>query len=258
MFALITALVTGSMAVGDVTVNTLGDARIVSETSGARDDNNGGNTTTGALIGVNAGGVDNFMIYDFSDLSSAAGETVSGATVEIFVATGFSHSQHGGPGDVITLSEIALSNLGWSQGSGVITGTDNQADDGSVSFLNRIQFDTSGTTMPWMNASGTGVSNLLGSLTTLDSTNGWNSGSAPVSMLFSIDAATAQGWVDNGLGGLALSATDDGDGMSRFNMRTHNSGQLGAAITFHVVPEPASLGTLGMLSAFALLRRRRG
>ena len=37
---------------------------------------------------------------------------------------------------------------------------------------------------------------------------------------FEIDAATAQRWVDEGLAGLALSATDNGDGNGRFNLTT--------------------------------------
>ena len=41
---------------------------------------NGGNTISGALIGINTGGVDNVLIHDY-DTSSLAGSQVNGAIV---------------------------------------------------------------------------------------------------------------------------------------------------------------------------------
>lgn len=209
----------GPISNAQTIVPTDSDCRLLSDPSGARNDNNGGNTITGALIGVNTGGVENYMVYEFSDLSALAGQTIVSATVEIDVMIGFSHPQHGSDQDVINLSEIALSNAGWDSGMGEITGSDTPADDGSISFLNRVQYNGGGTTEPWLDSGGTGVANLLGALTPLTSIPAWNSGSAPDSAIFTIDPATAQSWVDNGLGGLVMSATDDGDSRSRFNMR---------------------------------------
>ncbi len=247
-------------ASAQILVDAGGQARLVTEPSGNRDDNNGGNTVSGALIGTNAGSVDNFLVFDFSDLSAAAGQTVTGATIDFQVATGFSAGNHGSVDDVINLSEIALPNLGWVRGSGEITGADNQADDGSVSFLNRIQFDTSGTSEQWLDASGTGVGNLLGALTTVDSVPGYNVGGGTPILSFSVDAATAQGWVDNGLGGLALSVTDNGDLNGRFNFIGNGSAASNAgSITFlTAVPEPSSGIVLIAMGAMVCVRRKRG
>lgn len=256
-FLVIAFLLTTSVTYADVTVGDLGDARLVTGTTNSRDDNNGGNTVTGALIGLNTGGVDNVMLYDFSDLSAASGQTYIGATVSIAVATGFTNGNHGTVDDIINLHEIALTNLGWDNGTGVIGGSDNFTDDGSVSFLNRVQYNddpgpAGGTTEQWLDAGGTGVSNILGALTLLDSISGYNSGGGTPFLVFDIDAATAQAWADNGLGGFALTTTDNGDSRSRFNMAG-----AGATITFHSVPEPGSVAVLGSLFVLTLVRRRR-
>lgn len=207
------------------------DARLVTEPTGARDDNNGGNTISGALIGVNTDSSDNIMLYRFSGMTALQGQSVIGATVEIYVHTGFSHSQHGSDHDVINLSEIALPNLGWISGTGTITEGDTPADDGTVSFLNRVQFSGSGQSEPWLDVGGQGVPNLLGALKPVSTAAGWNQGNAPAFVSFSVDGETAQRWVDDGLAGLAMHVTDDGDSRSRFNMIVN-----GARIMFDLQP----------------------
>ncbi|MEM7454579.1 MAG: hypothetical protein AAF456_09545 [Planctomycetota bacterium] len=232
-FILLATFFAIDVTIAQTIVSTDSDARLVTEPSGARDDNNGGNTITGALIGVNTGSVDNFMLYEFSDLTALQGQTVVSATLEIDVHTGFSHSQHGSDQDVINLAEIALTNQGWVSGTGTISGSDTPADDGSVSFLNRIQYNGSGQTEPWLDENGQSVSNLTGALTQVSTASGWNQGSAPAFISFSIDAATAQRWVDDGLAGFVMSTTDNGDSRSRFNMMVD-----GARIVFDVISEP--------------------
>ena len=216
-------------------VNSLGDARLINEPSGNRNDNNGGNTASGVLIGVNATAVDNIIVHDFSDLSAVAGQTVTGATVTIGVATGFSAGNHGSVDDIITLSEIAVGNTGWTQGTGTITGTDNVATDGSVSFNNRSEFGDA-TSVAWVDSTGSAVSDLSGALTLLGSQAGYNVGAAPATLTFNIDAVTAQRWVDTGLGGLAIGATDNGDTNGRFNFLVTTAVNGATNISFQTVP----------------------
>ena len=243
-----------------VVINSQGDARLINEADGDRNDNNGGNTISGALIGTNTPPalVDNFLIHDFANLSAVAGQTVSGATVTIAVATGFMNANHGSVDDIINLSEIALGNIGWDQGVGAITGGDTPATDGSVSFNNRSEFNNA-SSIAWVDSGGAAVSDLRGALTLLGSQPGYNQGAAPPTLTFDIDAATAQRWVDFGLGGIALSATDDGNNRSRFNFQSVVGDNGVTNIEFHVVtvPEPSAGLVGGIAVLLTVVRRRR-
>lgn len=234
----------------EVVVNTNGDARLINEPSGARNDNNGGNTISGALIGINPGGVDNFIVHDFSNLGSVAeldGVTVSGATVTVEIAEAFDAGTEGSEADIVFLSEIAIGNVGFITGNGVITGGDNPATNGTVSFNNRAELNDPTISTPWVDAAGMDVADLAGALTELGSLPGINlpSGTPNAGLdaggeayIFEIDAVTAQRWVDDGLAGIALSAVDDGDGNSRFNLQTIvPTGEANTNIAFQVCPD---------------------
>ena len=93
------------------TVANTGDVRLLTEPSGERDGDNGGNTITGRLIGLNTGGIDNFVVYQFDDLSAVSGSSVSGATINVGVAQGFANANHGTLEDLINVGELALPNL---------------------------------------------------------------------------------------------------------------------------------------------------
>lgn len=241
----------------EIIVNSQGDARLINEPSGNRNDNNGGNTISGALIGLNTGGVDNLIVHEFHDLSAVAGTVVTGATVLVNVQTGFSNGNHGTTDDLINLSAIALPNIGWDSGSSAITGSDTPATDGSVSFNNRSEFN-SASSIAWQDGSGTDVADITGSFTLVDSIAGYNQGAAPATLVFTVDAATAQDWVDNGLGGLALWTTDDGDSRSRFNFSSVVNNNGATRIVFNAVPEPGSGIVCGMtLMMLGLIRRRK-
>ncbi|MEM7311670.1 MAG: PEP-CTERM sorting domain-containing protein [Planctomycetota bacterium] len=202
-----------------VIVNNFGDVRLVTEPAGIRDFDNGGNTDTGRLIGINTGLVDNFMVFDFESLDPVAGETVSGALVNVFVAQAFSSATHGSDQDIIVLHEMALPNAGWVEGTGIIRGTTNFTDDGSISYANRVTYLPGGIipSEPWLDDNGQPVANLEEAISQVATTSGYNVGEAPPFITFEVDAATAQGWVDNGIAGLVLSSIDDGDDTSRFN-----------------------------------------
>lgn len=259
--AILLSLPSSVIAFPTISLNHNGtDARLVSGTTNSRDDNNGGNTITGALIGLNTGGIDNFLLYRFDDLPSAAGETVLSATVTLTVATGFANGNHGSALDVINLHALASTNAGWSSGTGAIGGGDNMTDDGSVSFLNRVQYNddpgpASGTTEAWLDAGGNPVGNVLGALSSpIDSVPGYAQGAGPAQLTFNIPTAMAQDWVDNGLAGIGISTTDDGDSRSRFNFL-----QQGATLNLTVVPEPgtAMLAALSTLCLGLVQRRNR-
>lgn len=239
----------------DVTVVSDGDARLFTSNMSA----NGGNTASGRLIGVNTGGVDNILLQDFnnsSGLAGLAGSTVSGAVVTVGIATGFTNANHGTTADIINLSEIAIGNLGWDRGTSAVT--DGAATDGSVSYAFQSTTGNPATEVQWVDASGASVGSIRGALTTVATTPGYNQGTGGAPPLngfltFNVSASVAQNWVDNGLSGLALSATDDGDSRSRFNFGP----PANFSIDFNVVPEP-SAGLIGALAGlFAVSRRRR-
>ena len=215
------------------------DARLITEPSGIRDRNNGGNTATGRLIGINTGLVDNFMIFNFPSLVDFAGQSVSGATVTLQPQAGFSNGNHGTVDDLIHLNEIALPNDGWIVGENVIMATDNFTDDGSVSYANRVEYldgSANGTAEPWLDANGDAVANLEGTFNRIGTVNGWNEGEAPESFSFGIDPVMAQSWIDSGLAGLAISNTDNGDNRSRFNLAPLNGAEV--EILFEVGGDP--------------------
>ncbi|MEO1528565.1 MAG: hypothetical protein AAFX06_24360 [Planctomycetota bacterium] len=257
-FALLCGL-SPSFVIADFIVSTDGDARILTEPSGNRDDNNGGNTITGSLIGRNTGNVDNFMIYDFDSLQDqataalAANEIVVGATVSVQVATSFSSGTHGDVDDMIILNEIALTNRGFTTGNSTITGADNAATDGSVTFLNRAQQVVSPEA--WQDAAGLDQANVLGAISQIGTFQGWNVGDAPAQMTFAVDAVTANDWIDNGLAGFVLQSIDGGNGNARFNMGL-NAASISFATTT-AIPEPGAAAFLSVLAATAVVRRRR-
>lgn len=229
-----------------VTVDSGGDARLINEPSGARNDNNGGNTATGALIGINPTMVDNFIVNDFSMVSSnpeLMGATVSGATVTIEIMEAFSAGTEGSEDDIVILNEIALGNLGFITGTSVITANDTPAFDGSVSFNNQSE-TSSASSVPWVDVNGMDVDNLLGALTEIGSAPGINLPTGTpnagldaggVAYVFTIDAATAQRWVDDGLAGIAMQSIDNGDGNSRFNLApVTNGGEFVTNIAFEL------------------------
>ena len=204
------------------------EVRLISEPSGRREDNNGGNPPSGANgllynIGDNGTDTPNYMLYGF-DLSGHSGVTLSGdATVTISKGTIPNSIQRGSVDDVINVSELAISNFGWDEGTGEISFADTPADDGSVSFLNRVQFSGSGMSEPWEDSQENAVSNLTGAITLIASRPGYDA-SDPDGTKYEIivPQAIAQRWLDDGLAGLVFSAVDpdpiNGDGMSRFNL----------------------------------------
>lgn len=245
-----------SIAHCNVIVVSDGDTRLFNSNTTA----NGGNTATGRLIGINTGGVDNVLLQEFGNsagLAGLAGSTVSGATITAGIAVGFTNANHGTTADIINLNEIAIGNLGYDRGSSVIT--NGSVTDGSASWDFRSTIGD-GTDVQWVDASGASVANILGALTVVDTTAGYDQGTGGAPPLngeltFNVSAAVAQGWIDNGLAGLALSTTDDGDSRSRFNFLSSDNFQ----IDFKVVniPEP-SAGLIGALAGlFAVSRRRR-
>lgn len=202
-----------------VTSISQSDARQVGFTTNSRDDNNGGGSIS-KLIGRNTEGVENFAVFKM-DLGSLAGEVTTGATVSVSTET-LNNSNHGSANDAILLNTLAMPNVGFETGTLNISNNDNLTDDGSISFLNRIQYNDSpgppsGTTQPWLNEQGVPVSNLVGAISQAGIVSGYEPGNAPV-LSFTIDQSTAQSWIDNGLIGLVLSAADDGDSRSRFSL----------------------------------------
>ncbi len=232
------------------------DARVISGSANSRDDNNGGGDAS-ALIGIGAG-VDNFQIYDF-DFTGLVGQTVSGdATLTFAVSTNSTGGFAGSTNDTIWIRALFDDNAGWTEGNQAIGAGDNLTDNGSVSFLNRVQFNddpgpTVGITTSWLNDSGGGVSNLLGALTAdLATAAGVVDSNRPgTTVSFTIAEATVQSWVDGGFAGIVVGVLDNGDGNARF--RTDNGN-----LSFTAIPEPGTAGLLvcALLPALMLRRRR--
>ena len=115
--------------------------------------------------------------------------------------------------------------------------------------------------MDWVDSSGAAVGDIRGALTALGTIPGYDVGGGTPFLTFSIDAVTAQRWVDEGLGGLALTAVS-GDDNGRFNFLTRdNAGNVAAGVSNIVfttaVPEPSTglLFALGTILAFTSRRR---
>lgn len=211
---------------GGIVITTVVDdgreVRLLSEPGGEREDNNGGSPPgTSYIFGDNGNDIPNYSLYGF-DLSPFAGTTITGdATVTITKNPSLAAGEAGSVGDIITLSELAITNSGWVEGTGSITFDDTPADEGSVSYLNRVQFVGSGVSEPWLDAGGNAVSNLTGAITPVASRPGYNfSEPSGTEYELIVPQATAQRWLDDGLAGLVFSATDpdpiNGDGKSRF------------------------------------------
>lgn len=208
-----------------ISLDVTRSVRVISGSDNSRDDNNGGGDPA-ALIGI-ANGVDNFEIYDF-DFTGLDGETVIGdATLSFAVSTNNTGAFAGSTNDTIWIRALFDDNAGWTEGTQTIAANDILTDNGSASFLNRVQYNDDpgppgGVTTPWLDDSGAGVSNLLGALTAdLASAAGVVDSNRPgTPVFFTIPEATVQGWIDGGFAGIVVGATDDGSGASRF--RTDN------------------------------------
>lgn len=242
-----------------ISIDSNAQTRTVSGTTNSRDDNNGGSDTQ--TIGINPGGVDNFVLFDFDDLNFLPALTLSGDATFSIPGRAFTNNA-GSTTDTVNLHELYLTNDGWLEGTRTIVGADNLSDEGSASFLNRVQYNddpgpAAGTTQPWLDALGNPVTNLLGAVTApLGSELGYSAAdvTAGTALLsFTIDQATAQRWLDDGVGGFLLSATDlDSDGRSRFNLDGL------ATLTFNTVPEPTALITTTLsLLGLSTVRRKR-
>ena len=123
---LTTAMVVGHAGAAPVSLDYTKDVRTLSG-AGVRDDNNGG-ADTSAIIGI-AGGVDNFQIFDF-DFSGLAGQTVTGDAMLTFKSStqslgGF----EGTAADTIWVRALFDDNTGWVEGTGVLSGADNETDE---------------------------------------------------------------------------------------------------------------------------------
>ena len=214
ILTIIVAVLATNSIHAQVVVDASAFGRLVTEPNGNRDDNNGGGDSN-TLVGLNTGLVENFTFYQV-DLSGLAGAQTSGATVSIGVVGFFNNANHGQPSDMIQLNYLPGSNSGFDAGVGVITGDDSPADDGSISFLNRVQFSGSGTSEPWMDAMGNPVADLAAAIVPIATVDGWVQNDAPPTIEFVLDGPSAQALIDEGVPAFVMSAIDDGDNRSRF------------------------------------------
>lgn len=256
------ALLSAAIVAGDATSASLDvtrQVRVITGSTNSRDDNNGGGDPSN-LIGINPGGVDNFQIIDF-DFSELAGKTVLGDAILTFdSSTNQTGSTGGSAADTVWVRALFDDNAGWVQGGQSIGSSDNNTNNGSASFENRVQYNDDGSgpspngiSTPWLDDSGIAVADLLAALgPNLDTAAGVVDSNRPGSPItFTIAQATVQGWIDNGFAGIVVGNDDDGNGSSRFRMDNGN-------LSFEAIPEPASL-TVGLLGIAGLcLRRRRG
>lgn len=199
-----------SFAQSTITVDFSADTRVISEPSGVRDDNNGGEDGN-TLIGRNTSNIFNYMLYNF-DLSPLVGETLDGDATLRIVGRQLGNVQRGDSNDSIEAYEIFTTNANWLEGTGKIGGSDIPADDGSATFLNQAQFNGSGTTVPWKDAAGTNVSDLLAATSLLGSLPAYeNPAIGEFAILdYTVDQAKLQQWVDSGFAGIMMNSTDGG------------------------------------------------
>ena len=210
-------------------------------------DENGGNTQL--IVGINSGLVQNWALYGFDGIVPN-GQAVTGATLTIVPNGAFTNGNHGSVEDSFNIHQVFTTNAGWNGGGQAISNNaTNMANPGVVTFR-----QAGWTTQDWLDAGGNSVPNILGAFdaTPLASTGGYDQGAEPALLTFDFDAATAQGWVDDGFADLVLSVTDGvGDNTTRYGL-----GQLNAALTIQTVPEPSSFVlALSCLVFFAVRRK---
>ena len=133
----------------------------------------------------------------------------TGPAAVTVVTSNLTDADHGSGADTIVVSSIPTTNSTFMTGSEIITGNDNLTDDGSISFLNRIQFNddpgsASGTTEPWLDVNGAVAANLPWAVTQEATRTGYSQGSTPPLLFFIVSQATAQSWIDDGLTGVDL------------------------------------------------------
>lgn len=258
--AVLVPLGTSHVEAQTVGVAAITSVRLVTEPSGAREDNNGG--LGNLTMGINTGGVDNFALLglDPVGLSVLGGLNLGGdARLVVPVNVNFSNGNHGTAADTFHLYELPSTNTGWLEGVRAIGGPDRPADDGSATFLSFAQYNdnpgpSSGTTIPWMDESGSPVANILEALPApIASVPGWAQGSAPSLLEIPIPLATLEGWTTSGVAGLVLVVEDDGDSRSRFVLFD------GGGVLVNQVPEPSTAvaSVIGLVACGIFCRRQK-
>lgn len=223
----------------------------------SRDDNNGGADVL--VIGINNQNINNFVILRFDLSGYSASDIVGDGTLELTPGI-INQAVKGSSADTIAIYKLFPTNIDWQEGTGIIGATDNLTNDGSASFLNRVQFNDhpgppSGTSLPWYDAAGNPVANLLGAFDPMPFSTipGWDA--EPSNVTITIPHAILVDWIENGNAGMVIASLDNGDLRGRFNFDGSSNVSRMPKLYINVVPEPASLVLVGIGGLFLSKRR---